>query len=178
MSDGSGLTHNTAATLLTVMAVLFAGTTMDTAVRLQRYVVQEWGTIYRIPVFRNSYFATFVAVGACLALAFGAGGSDLTGGMVLWPIFGTTNQLLASMTLLVISVVLVRLGRPVRYTLIPMVFVSTVALLSALYQLLDLYRTSQYLLMVIDAAIVISAVFVMLEAFSAFNQRSKPASVA
>ena len=178
VSDGSGLTHNTAATLLTVMAVLFAGTTMDTAVRLQRYVVQEWGTIYRIPAFQNTYFATFVAVGACLALAFGAGGRDLTGGMVLWPIFGTTNQLLASITLLVISVVLVRLGRPARYTLIPMVFVSTVALLSALYQLLVLYQTSQYVLMLIDAAIVISAVFVMLEAFSAFNQRSKPASVA
>ena len=111
VSDGSGLRHETAATLLTMMAVLFAGTTMDTGVRLQRYIVQEWGVIYRIPVLQNAYVATFMAVGACLGLAFGAGGADLTGGMVLWPLFGTTNQLLAGLTLLMISVMLVKLKR-------------------------------------------------------------------
>ncbi len=170
VSDGLGLRHETAATLLTMMAVLFAGTTMDTGVRLQRYIVQEWGTIYRIPLLKNAYVATFAAVGACLVLAFGAGGADLTGGMVLWPLFGTTNQLLAGLTLLVISVILVRAGRPARYTLIPMAFVTTVALLAALYQLWDLYRTSQYLLLFLDVVIVISAVFVMLEAISALTR--------
>ncbi|HAK56593.1 MAG: carbon starvation protein A [Vicinamibacterales bacterium] len=170
VSDGSGLRHETAATLLTMMAVLFAGTTMDTGVRLQRYIVQEWGAIYRIAVLRNAYVATFTAVGACLILAFGAGGTDLTGGMVLWPLFGTTNQLLAGLTLLVVSVILVKLGRPARYTLVPMAFVTTVALLAALYQLWDLYRTSQYLLLVLDILIVIAAVFVMLEAASALTR--------
>ena len=86
------------------------------------------------------------------------------------PLFGTTNQLLAGLTLLVISVILVRAGRPARYTLIPMAFVTTVALLAALYQLWDLYRTSQYLLLFLDVVIVISAVFVMLEAISAFTR--------
>lgn len=170
VSDGSGLRHETAATLLTMMAVLFAGTTMDTGVRLQRYIVQEWGAIYGIAVLRNAYVATFTAVGACLILAFGAGGTDLTGGMVLWPLFGTTNQLLAGLTLLVVSVILVKLGRPARYTLVPMAFVTTVALLAALYQLWDLYRTSQYLLLVLDILIVIAAVFVMLEAASALTR--------
>ena len=169
VSDGSGLRHETAATLLTMMAVLFAGTTMDTGVRLQRYIVQEWGVIYRIPVLQNAYVATFMAVGACLGLAFGAGGADLTGGMVLWPLFGTTNQLLAGLTLLMISVMLVKLKRPARYTLIPMVCVTTVALLAALYQLWDLYRTSQYLLLFLDGLIVVAAVFVMLEAISALT---------
>ena len=178
VSDGSGLRHETAATLLTMMAVLFAGTTMDTGVRLQRYIVQEWGTIYRIPFLQNAYVATFTAIGACLILAFGAGGADLTGGMVLWPLFGTTNQLLAGLTLLVLSVILVKSGRPARYTLIPMAFVTTVALLAALYQLWDLYRTSQYLLLFLDALIVVSAVFVMLEAVSALTRRSDPPSVA
>ena len=171
VSDGSGLRHETAATLLTMMAVLFAGTTMDTGVRLQRYIVQEWGEIYRIPLLKNTYVATFTAVGACLALAFGAGGADLTGGMVLWPLFGTTNQLLAGLTLLVISVILVKLGRPARYTMIPMAFVTTVALLAALYQLWSLYRSSQYLLLGLDILIVVSAVFVMLEAISALTNR-------
>ena len=129
VAAGSPLSVEFGATLLTVMAVLFAGTTMDAGVRLQRYIVQEWGSIYRIPVLQNGYVATFAAVAACLTLAFGAGGADGTGGMLIWPLFGTTNQLLAGLTLLVISVMLVKLGRPARYTLIPMVFVTIMAFL-------------------------------------------------
>jgi carbon starvation protein len=154
-------------TLLTVMAVLFAGTTMDAGVRLQRYIVQEWGQIYGIRPLQNGYVATFAAVGACLVLAFGAGGADGTGGMIIWPLFGTTNQLLAGLTLLIISVILARLGRPSRYTMVPMVFVTSMAFLSALYQLAELYSRSQYLLLFLDILIIIAAVFVMLEAVSA-----------
>ncbi len=69
----------------------------------------------------------------------------------------------------VTSVILARAGRPARYTLIPMAFVTTVALLAALYQLWDLYRTSQYLLLLLDVVIVISAAIVMLEAISALT---------
>ena len=103
------------------MVVLFAGTTMDSGVRLQRYIIQEWGDIYNIGLLKNGLVATFVAVACCLLLAFGAGGASGTGGMVLWPLFGSTNQILASLTLLVLSVYLIKLGRPAKYTLIPMV---------------------------------------------------------
>ncbi len=178
VSNGLGLRVEFAATLLTVMTVLFAGTTMDAGVRLQRYIVQEWGTIYNIPALRNGYVATFVAVGACLALAFGAGGSQGTGGMIIWPLFGTTNQLLAGLTLLVISVMLVKLGRPAKYTMIPMVFVTAMAFFSALYQLWDLYASGNYLLMAIDLLIVIAAIFVVLEASSAFMRERRAAAVA
>ncbi|WP_258868254.1 carbon starvation protein A [Alkalilimnicola ehrlichii] len=108
---GLGISETVAATLLTVMAVLFAGTTMDTGVRLQRYIIQEWGEIYRIPVLTNGTAATLIAIGCCVALAFGAGGLSGAGGLVIWPLFGTTNQILAGLTLLVVTVLLVRLGR-------------------------------------------------------------------
>ncbi len=167
LANGFGLPVGFSETLLTVMAVLFAGTTMDAGVRLQRYIVQEWGTIYRIPMLTNNFTATILAVGACLILAFGAGGADGSGGMLLWPLFGTTNQLLAGLTLLVISVMLVKLGRPSRYTLVPMIFVTAMAFLSALLQLRDLYTTGQFVLVFIDVVIIIAAVMVMLEAASA-----------
>ncbi len=173
---GLGLPIGFAETLLAVMAVLFAGTTMDAGVRLQRYIVQEWGAIYNIPPLQNGYVATVIAVGACLALAFGAGGADGSGGMVIWPLFGTTNQLLAGLTLLVISVMLVKLGRSARYTLIPMVFVTTMALLSALYQLSSLYTEGNYLLVAIDVVIIITAIFVMLEAASALMRERRAAA--
>ena len=176
LNRGFGLSVPFASTMLTVMAVLFAATTMDSAVRLQRYIIQEWGAIYRLPLLQNAYAATFFAVGTCLMLVFGAGGSTGTGGMVLWPLFGTTNQLLAGLTLLVISVMLVKLGRPARYTLVPMIFVTGVSLLAALYQLWSLYARSQYLLLVVDLLIIIAALFVILEAASALMRERRAAS--
>ena len=47
LANGMGMDAGVAATLLTVMAALFAGTTMDTGLRLQRYIFQEWGEIYQ-----------------------------------------------------------------------------------------------------------------------------------
>jgi carbon starvation protein len=180
VSNGVGISREFAATLLTVMAVLFAGTTMDAGVRLQRYILQEWGTIYRIPVLQNGYVATGAAVTACLVLAFGAGGASGEGGMLIWPLFGTTNQLLAGLTLLVISVMLVKLGRPARYTMIPMVFITAMSLAAALFQLVSLYREGGifYALLWIDVAIVILAIFVMLEAGSAFLRARRAATTA
>ena len=177
-SNGLGLSFTFAATLLTVMAILFAGTTMDAGVRLQRYIIQEWGTIYDIPILNNSYVATGLAVSACLLLAFGATptGQPLgTGGMAIWPLFGTTNQLLAGLTLLVISTILVKLGRPSRYTLTPMIFVTTMALASALIGLRNYFNNGQYVLLAIDIAIIICAIFVMLEASSALMRERRAA---
>ena len=64
---------------------------------------------------------------------------------------------------------LVRLGRPSRYTLVPMVFVTTMAFFSALYQLWRLYTSENYFLLVLDMLIIVAAVYVMLEALSALS---------
>ncbi|GJM19926.1 MAG: hypothetical protein DHS20C14_21390 [Phycisphaeraceae bacterium] len=45
-----------------------------------------------------------------------------TGGLILWPVFGATNQLLGGLALLVLTVWLVRKGRPPWVTAVPMVF--------------------------------------------------------
>ena len=176
VSDGMPLSREFAETLLAVMAVLFAGTTMDAGVRLQRYIVQEWGTIYKIPVLQNGYIATFAAVAACLALAFGAGGADGQGGMLIWPLFGTTNQLLAGLTLLVLSVMLVKLKRRYIFTLVPMVFVTAMSFLAAIYQLWDLFTGGSYVLMAVDIVVIILAIFVILESTSAFTREKRAAA--
>ena len=176
ISSGTGLPREFAGTLLAVMAVLFAGTTMDAGVRLQRYIVQEWGTIYKIPALQNGYIATFLAVAACVALAFGAGGADGQGGMLIWPLFGTTNQLLAGLTLLVVSVMLVKLRRRYIFTLVPMAFVTGMSFLAALYQLWDLFTSGQYLLAGLDIVIVIASIFVLLESTAAFTRERRAAA--
>ena len=166
ITNGWGLPINLSTTLLATMVVLFAGTTMGSGVRLQRYIIQEWGEIYGIPAFSKGIVATFIAVGCCLLLAFGAGGASGSGGLAIWPLFGSTNQILAGLTLLVISVMLIKLGRPARYTLIPMVFVMITSSWAAVLKLIEFYQDGNWLLVTIDVVVLITSVLVALEAAS------------
>jgi carbon starvation protein len=168
--NGLGLPQATAATLLTVMAALFAGTTMDTGLRLQRYIFQEWGDIYNQPWMKKNIPATLLAVGSCLLLAFGAGGADGTGGMIIWPLFGTTNQLLAGLTLLVITVMLVRLRRPMWYTLVPLCFLLVMTIGALLTQLRTFFEQGNYFLLVLDIVVLVAAILVAMECASALKR--------
>ncbi len=170
ITNGWGLPFSISQTLLATMVVLFAGTTMDSGVRLQRYIIQEWGKIYDIPLFRNGVLATLVAVSCCLLLAFGAGGASGSGGLIIWPLFGSTNQILAGLTLLVISVMLIRYGRPARYTMLPMVFVLITSSWAALIKLVEFYAAGNWLLVVIDIVVVITTFMVILEAASVISK--------
>ena len=166
IGGGWGIPAGVAETLLATMVVLFAGTTMDSGVRLQRYIIQEWGVIYQIPVLQNGVLATLLAVSACLLLAFGAGGASGTGGLIIWPLFGSTNQILAGLTLLVISVMLIKLGRPSVYTMLPMLFVLTMSFLAGCVTLVQFFVDGNYLLVVLDVIVLITSLLVMLEAGS------------
>src|SRR5690606_200374 len=103
LNAGLGISPSLSATILATMAVLFAATTMDTGVRLQRFVVQEAGEIMGVKLGKTA--ATVVVIVVALALTFNAG-LDGSGGMLIWPLFGTTNQLLAGLTLSIIAVML------------------------------------------------------------------------
>lgn len=173
IAEGWGIPQGFGQVLLATMVVLFAGTTMDSGVRLQRYIIQEWGEIYGIKALRKGVGATLIAVGTCLLLAFGAGGASGDGGMIIWPLFGATNQILASLTLLVVSVLLIKLGRPAQYTLIPMVFVLTVAFLAGAQQLIGFYNEGNWLLVSLDFIVLVVTVFVMLEAVSVVARHRK-----
>lgn len=107
-----GIPLQFAGMMLAVMVACFAATTLDTATRLQRYVVQEVGRTVHVKALTNKYVATAVAVGGGLAVAIFAGNSPGAGGMILWPLFGATNQVLAGLGLLVIGMYLVRRNRP------------------------------------------------------------------
>jgi carbon starvation protein len=92
-----------------VFIASFAGTTLDTATRLQRYVVTELAGDWKIPILPNKYVATAVAVLTAAALAFATGMSG-KGALTLWPMFGAVNQLLAALALLLVTVYLKRRG--------------------------------------------------------------------
>ncbi|MBW8014813.1 MAG: carbon starvation protein A [Planctomycetes bacterium] len=109
MLGGLGIPVVAGTTLMGVFIASFAGTTLDTTVRIQRYVVGEIANDLKIPFMTNRWAATTFAVitAAALAFATGAGGE---GALKLWPLFGAVNQLLASLALLVITMYLKKKG--------------------------------------------------------------------
>lgn len=146
---------------------------MDTGLRLQRYIFQEWGGLYNIRWMQKALPATLLAVGSCLLLAFGAGGADGSGGLLIWPLFGTTNQLLAGLTLLVITVMLVRLGRPMYYTLLPLIFLLIMTVFALIVQLKGFYDKGDWFLLTLDLVVLVAAIWIALEASASLSKIKK-----
>lgn len=106
--------------------------TLDVAIRLNRYLLEEvWAMLFkRVPrILQNYWTNSGIAVGLMLIFAFG------NTAHLLWPIFGTGNQLLAALSLMTIALWMYKHGRPVRYVLIPavLVAVTTVGALVSLF---------------------------------------------
>jgi carbon starvation protein len=154
------------ATIMGVFVACFAGTTLDTATRLQRYVISELGGGIGVKPLRNKYIATTVAVvsAGVLALYDGQG----KGGLLLWPLFGATNQLLAALAFLVITVYLARKGKPILFTLIPFFIMLTMTAWAITYKLTDFYRDyttngKNLHLLIITGVIVVLEIWMIIE---------------
>lgn len=116
----------TVASMVAVLALnTFVMTTLDTAVRITRFIVQESAGA-QVPIMLNKYATTTLVV----VLAYFIGATD--GWQKIWPIFGATNQLIAAVALFVISTYLIGVRKPTTYTLIPAVFmvVTTIGALA------------------------------------------------
>ena len=111
----------------------------------------------------NRYAASALGIGAALLLALTQAGGQ--GGMALWPLFGTTNQLVAGVTLLVVSVWLQRLGRSAVYTLVPMILVASATVWAMLANVIGYFASfgEQWLLAVMGSIILVLDVWVILE---------------
>jgi len=113
--------------IMAVLAASFAATTLDTATRLQRYVVQEIGRAVNSSFLSNKYAATSVAVAFGLGVASIPGPAGVgSGGLIIWPIFGATNQLLACLALLVVVMYAHRKNLPIWFAAIPAAFMLVI----------------------------------------------------
>jgi carbon starvation protein len=126
-----GQEHVLFATVFGAMAFsTFIFDTLDVATRLGRYVLQE---LFSAPSRAAAAVATFATVGVPAVFLLSAPASvpgKPPAYMGYWTLFGTSNQLLAGLTLLSISVWLHRLGRRFWFTLAPAVFVLSITLWS------------------------------------------------
>lgn len=166
LAEGIGIPHAVAVIFAAVVVISFAATTMDTGVRLQRYIIEELGSQYNIAALKNGFIATLVAVATVGALALGVDRG--AGGMRIWPLFGTTNQLTAGLTLLVITIFLLAKRRNAWLTAIPMVFLLFMTTWAMIGQLRSNFD-NQWLLFVMGAAVFALEIWLIIEAFVAIR---------
>jgi len=165
-----GIPLKVAVGILAVLAARFAATTLDTATRLQRYVVQELGTTVRAKPLTNRYVATAIAVASGAAVAVFAGSAPGKGGMVLWPLFGATNQLLAGLSFIVIGFYLLRCRKPVWFLVGPAVLMLVLPGWAMMHQMLGWRRSGDWMLLVFGAAVELLAFGMVLTAAVAYRR--------
>ncbi|WP_428389784.1 carbon starvation CstA family protein [Mucisphaera sp.] len=172
-----GVPGGIAVALMGVLVASFAGTTLDTACRLQRYVIQELaGTVAErgvrtgashgvvtgvVSVFRSRWVATAVAVVIATGMAaMPAPGREWgwatagQGGLILWPMFGATNQLLGGLAFLVIAFYLRRQAKPVWFLVAPMVFMLVIPAWALITQLVGWWGSEHPNWLLIGVAVV------------------------
>lgn len=112
----------------------FVFDTLDVATRLGRYVLQE---LFGLSGRRGAALATLLTVGVpfiILATAAPPAPGRPPAYMAFWTLFGTSNQLLAALSLVGITVWLKRAGRRSWFVFLPMMFVLTITVWALLRQ--------------------------------------------
>jgi carbon starvation protein len=148
----------------------FVITTLDSAVRLNRYLFEElWNVLVKDPPkYLKSYWFN---AGISVILMWVLGYSNAFS--ALWPIFGTANQLLAALGLLAVSGWLLMKGRKYSFALIPAIFMIITTITSLVILLVEYYKKGNYLLIATDILLLILSVGVVVLVFRKFWKREK-----
>ena len=139
----------------------FVVTTLDSAVRLNRYIFEEfWRRIFKdVPaICKKFWFNSGLAVILMFALAVS------NGYKLIWPVFGASNQLLAALTLIAVTVWLNMAGKKSWFTLIPAVIMVVTTIAALLYYLFARYiPTFNVVLIITDLILLILSVGVIIQ---------------
>lgn len=162
-----GFTPILAATLMAVLIISFASTTLDTATRIERLIIEEIGQAIHVRALANPYVATAIAIGPALLLAT----IRIDGGeaaWALWPVFGASNQMIAALTLLVMALYFWQRDRPVLPLVIPMLFVMAVTMFSLGLHLVQFASGQQWLLVSLTVVLTSLLLWMSVESLGLF----------
>ncbi len=158
-----GVPLDYAAAFISVVVVGFAMTSVDTGARLLRFNLEEIGDTIGLDALKNRYLATFLAVASIGFFAF----FEVDGkpaGLFLWTLFGTTNQILAGLTLLTVTIYLYRKKKPVLYTMLPMLLVLGATISGMVMGIIKAVGKEQWAVAAVGAVIFLLAGWVLIEA--------------
>jgi carbon starvation protein len=157
-----GIPVKIATTVIGVFIVSFGATTLDSATRIQRYIITELGASWKVKPMTGRYMATFLAVVTAMILAFYSG--DGKGALTLWPLFGTTNQLLAGLALLILTIYLLRKKVSIKIAVIPFVFMVVMDGWAMLINIRNFATTGKVFLLVMAIIIFALMLWMIVEA--------------
>ncbi len=168
MMEAAGIPKSYALALMGVFVASFAGTTLDTATRIQRYIITELGNSLKIRWFDNIYVSTAFAVATAGLLAFSTG-ADGKGALTLWPLFGAVNQTLAALALIVITIYLrTKGGWKWLVSGIPAIFMIVMTFWASLMNEMNFIREHNWLLTVTNTVILLLVLTIVYEGIEKF----------
>ncbi len=176
--ESLGFSAELSRTLMAVLVISFAATTLDTATRIQRFILAEMGEAISFAPLRNPYVGTLLAVAPAALLAFWEvpdPGSGLVrqAGWVLWPIFGASNQMLAALTLMVLALYFHARKRPVLPLLLPMIFTTLVTFLAMLGKLAEFWDRDNYPMAGLALLLSTMTVWMLVEGAAALRKTTR-----
>jgi carbon starvation protein len=166
---GIGVPETLGASFIATVVVSFALTTLDSATRLLRFNIEEVGETLGLAVAKNRLLTAGLAVGVIAWFAFyEVGGKPAA--LALWTLFGTVNQILAGLALLVVTLYLKQRGRSPWFTGVPMIFMFATTLTAMVRQMIGFAGKGQILLLVIDGLLLAIAIWLIIEAALALRR--------
>ena len=154
-------------TVVAVLVISFAATSLDTALRIQRLVIAEIGDLYRISPLKNRWVGGAIASISVLILIYV---DKEHRGKSLWPVFGATNQVLAAFTLMMCALYLRKLGRKAKAYAIPAVFVMVITMTAMGIQVFRDLGSGKYMVGIVGGLIAIVTVWVAFEGALAWRR--------
>ena len=171
-----GFSESVGQTFVAVLVVSFALTSLDSATRLLRYNITEMGHTFKLDLLDNRFIASGFAVLAIWFFAFFEVGGEFAG-LILWQLFGTTNQLLAGLALLAITIYLLRRGKPLAYTILPMALMLLLTLSAMTSNLIDFWTAGQWMLLITGGSILALALWLTVESGIAVRNYQRNPSI-
>ena len=172
--SGVGIPEGFGHTMMSVLIISFAATSLDTAARIQRYIISEVGEATNIPILKNPLISSGIAVASAFLLMLIQDGG--TGGLILWPLFGATNQMLAALTLILICAFLIKRNKPIKNFLIPLVLVLGITFFGLVINIKNFIISENYLLASLSCILLIIELWITLEAIPLFKKKLAPFS--
>ena len=165
-----GLSEPLANTLMAVLVISFAATTLDTATRIQRFILNEFGKATKVKILSNRYIATLIAIIPAILMAFWnitdpGSGVIKQAGWVLWPIFGASNQMLAALTLMVLTLYYWQKKKPFLPLLIPMLIIMIVTFSALLANAVRFYGVNG-ILFILNLILITLIIWMIYEGFN------------
>ena len=163
-----GIPAQIGASIVAVLVISFAATSLDTALRIQRLILAELGGIFRIEPLQNRWLGGAIASGSVVVLIYA---DKAAGAKSLWPVFGATNQVLAAISLGLCALYLKRRGAKTLPYLLPAIFIMCITFSAMCFQVWSDFQGGRPWVAAVGLLIALLTLWVAQEGLGAWRRK-------